>query len=433
MASVLRRAKGREGVKGLLFVLASPAALVVWWYFPMLLIYEMVPGTWFSTAFGEPKIFSSWGYAYSVFLLLLFAIGGVIGSRVLSDIPSSQTRSDRVLTHRLPRWYIRGGLMVSLFAYMIWFGFGIYRAGGIESLWALYLQNPFYVKFVLLKTLPGITTLTQVAVVALPLVLCCYKPRRFDWFMVGVILILAAVRSFLYSERLALLELAIPLVFIIALRQRFTWSRTVRFGIAFLAMIITFFIISEAKRSFVYYGVTSLRDVAMVGFIRFWGYYLTSINNMFLIFEHFSLVAPFYNTFSFIWKFPLLKGVYEALTGFSPINMPMILASSGLNPEFNTATTLGALVVDFGLLGAVLATFSLGGISGFLYGLSRRGGIWLAFYSVWLVGLLEFMRIYFFFTTRLFPAYLFFLGAVVLLQYTKSSVGHSMGTRGDAP
>ena len=389
----------------------------------MLIMYEAVPNTWFSSAFSEPKISRSWESAYTILLLVFFAAGSILGGRLLSGLfsfSSSQVRTNEALSCRVPRWYVRGGLLVSLFAYTVWFGLGIYRAGSIEDLWATYLRDPFYVKFVLLRTLPGITTLTQVAVAVLPVMLSCLKLHRIDRLMVGTILLFAIARSFLHSERLALLELVVPIVFIVALRQSLTWLRIVKYGVAALATAVIFFIVNEMRRSFVYYGVTSLQDIVTMGFARFWGYYLTSINNMYLIFKDFSFFSPFYNTFSFIWRFPFLSDAYERLTGYSPIDMPAALRSSGLNPEFNTPTTLGALVLDFGLIGAMPAVFFLGVLSGSLHKLSRRGGIWLAFYAIWLVGMLEFMRIYYFASTRMFPTYLFFLGAVLLSRLSQS-------------
>ena len=58
----------------------------------------------------------------------------------------------------------------------------------------------------------------------------------------------------------------------------------------------------------------------------------------------------------------------------------------------------------------------LGVVSGALYRRSETSAFHRALYAVWLVGLFEFMRILYFTNTRVFPAYLVFAAAYLVLR-----------------
>ena len=101
----------------------------------------------------------------------------------------------------------------------------------------------------------------------------------------------------------------------------------------------------------------------------------------------------------------------------------------GLNPEFNTGTAIGSWVSDFGIVGAPVVVLFFGMISGILHRLSPWNGFVASLYAVWTVGLLEFMRIPYFTGTRMFPAFLFFAGALVIARAVTKSVNSEQQTR----
>lgn len=401
------------------YILTSPYIITVWMYLPIFLIYLIISPTLFKAWYNEPKVLSNfWQAAYFLSIIILFGIGGYLGSHLLPRTKSRQ----RVSAALVPRWYTRSGIIVSIVAYLIWFGLGIRRAGGIEKIFSFYLINPSYVKSVLLRTVPGITTFTQIAVAAIPLMICYGRLARIDHMLIGTVFLLATLRAFLFSERLALLELLVPVSFLILSARKIKWGKALRYLLVFIVFVLTFFILNESRRSFVYKGWNSIGDLAEAGSIRFLGYYVTSVNNALFFADKFAFATPLYNTLQFIWRFPGLQDVYVKFAEIHPIHAPELLYQYGMNPEFNTATAIGAWIIGFGLFGAFIVTFFFAFFSGVLYRLASRNKFAAALYSVWLVGLLEFMRIEYFTTTRLSPAYLFFVGALLLISLRPKGV-----------
>jgi len=378
-------------------------------YFPILLIYLSIPHKVFEKWYGSPKLMSIDDVGivlYFVLLIIGFSISAYVGEKI--KLPIFRIRKT------VPLWYIRLGLLISILAYIIWFLAAFKRAGSVESLISIYLVDPFFVKENYMKTLPGITTLTQVSVMAIPFMVCFYRLEIIDKILVIIIVIFAMIRSFVYSERLALLEIIIPMGYVFLLKKNVTLKMFVKYFLVTLVGIIAFFVINEAFRSFRYKNVES---IWMEGIIRLLGYFLTALNNSILYISEYSFEMPTYHTFQMIWKFPLFDHLYYKVWKTIIPNTPVILYREGLNPEFNNINIIGTMVSDWGFLGAFLIINTIGIISGIIYRLSSKSRFFLAIYSLWFVGLLEFMRISYFFDTRLFPAYLFLLGSLFLRMY----------------
>lgn len=393
------------------YQLMAPHRLPLWAGLGILFVYLIIPGEAFWSNWGIAKIGEPSDIALFTGYLLLFGIGSALGAATGRRWESLPTRRGGI-----PRWYLWAGLLASLCAYLLWFGLGIMRAGGIGALFAFRSVDPYYVRAVLMETVPGLTTFTQVAVVAIPLMLVTIDlgpwERRVTLLIVG----LGLARSYFYMERLALLELAIPSVFILLSRRPNLRMRTlVGWLLASVAGVLLFFTIQEGSRSFLYNQVSGTGNLLMAGGFRFAGYYVTSLNTGFLVLQEWALDLPFYSAFRWIWGFPGLEGLYQSLTDAVPRHLPTELAIRGLNPEYNTATGIASWVSDFGHYGAILWAFGFGLLSGALWRHAPRSGFAAALYGVWLVGLLELMRIPYLSDTRLVPAYLF-LGFAVLLD-----------------
>jgi hypothetical protein len=118
-------------------------------------------------------------------------------------------------------------------------------------------RTPETVRADVLRTIPGVTTLTQLSVAAAPLVIAFGPLRRRDMVaLVSSIFVLALIRSFIFSERLALLELVVPVAYLAIGRRIVLVPRTV----------------------LVANNVSATKVTA-----RFFGYYLTSENNALVV------------------------------------------------------------------------------------------------------------------------------------------------------
>jgi oligosaccharide repeat unit polymerase len=411
----------------------SPLALLLFLYVPLLALYAASGESVFETVFESRRAFSWTGLAYFGLALLAFGAGaamggdagrrrplGALGRGGRLELGGAQRRSLGAL--------LEGALLVSLGAYVAWFAIGSYRAGGPLALLAEWRENPHAVKTVILATVPGVTTLTQLAVAAIPLAVAfgLHRERSVLRKLVWITLALALARAVFSSERLAVIELVVPLAFLALAPRRAPVPKVVVSALALAVAVMAFFAVTELRRTYVYTNDFSAQSATT----RFFGYYLTSLNNGFAIVDEYPARTPFYSTGRMLWELPgvgdfradHLPGVgtvsfrYEDTFGVEPSSFwPPAFAAQDLDYEFNVFSTPGYLAADFGWLG-VLAVFLIGAVSGLLYSRADASAFHRALYAVWLVGLLEFMRILYFTDTRLAPAYAVFLAAFLVLR-----------------
>lgn len=412
--------------------LASPLTLVAILYVPVLLLYVVTSEAVFASEFDSRKALSWTGLVYFALALGLFAVGakladdGVRRSRRRPGLARDEALS-REQERRLTT-LLEVALVVSIFAYGVWFARGAVRAGGVLSLFETWRNDPHLIKTEIMTTLPGVTTLTQLALATVPLAIAYGLWRRGSLVraLVLVVLALAVLRALFFSERLAFIELVVPLAFLLAAPRKVAVPRIAVYALAFVAAVMTFFAVTELRRTYVYTQDFSAGEAST----RFFGYYLTSVNNGMVVVDHYPARTPFHSTGQIAWEFPVLGDLrldhlpvlgtvsfrYAEAFGIEPRAFwAEAFVVEGLDHEFNVFTTPGYLAADFGWAGLVLMLV-LGVISGRIYRRSETSPFHRALYGVWLVGLLELMRIYYFAETRVFPAYLVFLAAYVVVR-----------------
>ena len=181
------------------------------------------------------------------------------------------------------------------------------RAGGLTAFAHEWSPNPEGVKVDILKTIPGVTTMTQLAVAAVPLAIAFGVHRRRGMMpLIVTVVTLALVRSFIFSERLALLELVVPLVYLGLGRRIVLVPRALLFAGASGLAVLALFTATEARRSVVYTHQFSYTHMTA----RFFGYYLTSENNALVVAGHYRAATPFAYTGEMFWKIPLVDKVH---------------------------------------------------------------------------------------------------------------------------
>lgn len=410
----------------------SPLALVVYLYVPLVLLYVVSSQSVFATEFDSRKTLSWTGFAFFSLALLCFAAGVKAGDDSARRKPLRRVDVDgEKLTRQQRRSLsvlVEAALVISIAAYVVWFAIGIFRAGGIAGLLETWRRDPEHVKGELLVTFPGVTTLTQLAVAAIPLAIAfkLIRPGSVIRVLVVVVLALAVVRTLLFSERLAFIELLVPLAFLVAAPRKVTVPRIAFYALALLLAAITFFAATELRRSYAYTQDFSASRATT----RFFGYYLTSVNNGIAVVDEYPARTPLYSSGEFLWQLPVVGDLrVEHLPGLGTVSLryadvfgvdadgfwSRAFAVQGLDYEFNGLSTPGYLAADFGWA-ALVAVLVLGLISGRLYARTAESAFHRALYGVWLVGLFEFMRILYFTDTRIFPAYLVFIAAYVVVR-----------------
>ena len=409
----------------------SPYSLALFIYTPLLLLYAVSNESIFEDEFSSRKALTWTGFAFFALAILCFVAGAKFGDdsvrakvRAGRDADLEPTPGQR----RSLSVLLEAALLVTILAYVLWFALGFMRAGGISEFLEIWRRDPLFIKTQLLATVPGVTTLAQFAVAAIPLVIALKLYRRGTVVpvLVGLAIALAAARAVFFSERLALIELLVPIVFLVLAPRRVTVPRVAVYAGALVLAVMVFFAATELRRSYAYTNDFSASTSAT----RFVGYYLTPINNGSAVIDHYPARTPLYSSGQFVWLFPGVRDLQlDHLPALGTISLRYADAFGvdpdgfwqtefevqGLNYEFNVFSAPGHLAADFGWA-AIIAVFLLGVVSGVLYRRSETSAFHRALYAVWLVGLLEFMRILYFTNTRVFPVYLVFAAAYLVLR-----------------
>jgi hypothetical protein len=322
---------------------------------------------------------------------------------------------------------------ICISAYVFWTGIGIWRGLGWSFLKSVFGSADVYTNVysirTYLATIPGVTTLTQLGIAAV--ILGGLIGTGAGWkgirLKLVILLSLAILRAAIYSERLAFLELIIPLM-VLRLVEPASPKRSralkslIRFapvlGIAGVYVIFTGF---ETVRSWSIYYSARESSLWLFGFWRLVGYYVTAVNNsayVILTLGH-ALRAP-YQTLNFLWEFPVLNLYVRELFNWVHLDYEgyMHLLAVGANPEFNNWGGLLSPVIDFGVAGALGYWSFIGLVTGYLYSLFlRKHPLGLCIYPVVYLTLSEVPRYLYWGEGRAFPALSFLLfSAAVLLH-----------------
>lgn len=368
-----------------------PHTLVLFVLLPLFLLLPLLP----SPPKDVKTYFGTELYLLGIALLILFSVGSWLGARGINRV---RTRPASGLRIRV--WLLDLFFLMSLAAYVIWFLEILLNPGLLlqaAQLGAFEVRDQ-------VSNIPGITSFTQAGI---PFFICylvatryCDQELGFRFHIyIAILLTLAMVRVFIWTERLALLEIVVPvlLLSIPGWRPRSRWLRrgliaAPLFGIVAL---IVFFGVMEYFRSWLDFYSESGESFLDFILQRISSYYVTAVNNAVGYLVE-SGDWPRWDgryTLSGIYAMP---GVGEALiTEFAlrPDTYPSFL-SNYLDEELNNFSGLYFPIVDYGLIGGSLVL----GVCAFLTGYSWRlfaarsiGG--LLFYPIVYVGLTELLRI----------------------------------------
>ena len=291
-------------------------------------------------------------------------------------------------------------------------------------------------------TIPGITTLTQlgIAAVVTSTVLLVREYSRSELSKLLIVLGLALPRAYLFSERLAVLELVVPMTVILA--AHFSVQRGLRRRlmqvmpfVSFVAVVVLFGFF-EYFRSWTFYRTQTTTSYSEFALDRFAGYYTTALNNGHLILEHLQWPNRLpYDTIEAFWTAPGIQStaLYEKLGGHPPPYTREVydsayygVVSHFANVEFNNQSGYVGGFVDYGALGGVLFFVVAGVIAGLLYrAFSQSKPFGLFLYPVVFVGLLELPRYLYWSQGR--TTYAWIALVVIAVMVSRSEAKERMG------
>jgi oligosaccharide repeat unit polymerase len=284
-------------------------------------------------------------------------------------------------------------------------------------------------------TIPGVTTMTQlgIAVVVLSTTVLVQSYSRAELAKVLTVVGVAMLRVYINSERLAILELFVPIAVILAakfsIRPGMARRITQTVPVVGLFSVVVIFGFFEYFRSWQFYRLHT--DMSFLDFTlsRFAGYYMTALNNGQLILQHLDWQGRWpFDTLTAFWSAPGIGqlALYERLGGHprpysdhwqSPYFE--VLNQFG-NPELNNPSGYVGPFIDYGPYGGLLFFFAIGFFAGFLYRKFCAGQpVGLLLYPVFFVGLVEIPRYLYWVQGR--STYAWLALAVVIVLVTKSA------------
>ncbi|WP_413720863.1 O-antigen polymerase [Silicimonas sp. MF1-12-2] len=271
----------------------------------------------------------------------------------------------------------------------------------------------------------GVTTATQfgiaIAYVSFLLLLFQKKGHRSRLLAAFILLFIALsiLRAFVWSERLALIEITIPILvlWIAVINKGQFW---IRFApLLGILMAFTIFAVFEFFRSWQFYSALD-RDFFGFAAERFAAYYLSSINNFAMLEASISPSWLPLNSAGFVFLFPGLEGLNE-IKDNRVTQYYFLELFRNTTPEFNLFSGIGYLWDDFGWVGGGIAAFVFGSISGRLFLLFRTGSlVGLLFYPYWMVGLFDLGRILYWPGGRALPSFVVLLIVYLIIDAWKS-------------
>lgn len=308
---------------------------------------------------------------------------------------------------------------LTVLGYVLWAVAGARAGVGLSTLASAFTSLNTYDSELSahLPTVAGVTTLTQFDIAFV--VIASLIPRRQRTRTLNVqfvvILGLALVRTYLNSERLAMIELLLPMLAIAMLRMTRNPRARLRAGLKLAPLLLVPVLIAgfglfEYSRSYVFFAKTQHESLVEFSAIRLGGYYATAYGNGELLLQHGQYEGRLpYASVQALWTAPVIDQLdaYHRLTGHDDDHDYAATISRFGSSEFNSPSGPGVIYLDFGRVGGTVLLFVLGSVMGYAY---RRfcegtlGGVLL--YPALVTGLFELPRQVYWSLGRFAPALL---------------------------
>jgi hypothetical protein len=409
-----------------------------WWLTPVgLVALVSLPTTWLALAIPDeryrvlwrtPKYVTPEGTGWATIGLLLFVIGALVPSVMrpagpVADWPALSRRDLRLLETAstvLFRLTILGYLAFGAAALSA----GITPQFLLDALVSQDLYSGGEIE-ARLGTIAGVTTMTQFAasyVIVTTLLLLSGQPRHHHVRRLAVVAVLTLVRAFFLTERLAILELAVPVLAIAVTRMSRTprgARRAALMPAVLLPVVVGVFAAFEYSRSWVFYQAQGGRSFPTFIVERFAGYYVTAYNNGQIRLDHDPPVSVPYDLLSALWTAPGIGDarVFERLAGYAQPDTYFAALERYGNPEFNNIGGVATPFVDLGLTGGLVYYVVAGLGCGLLYRAYQEGRpLGLLVYPIAALTLLELPRYVYWSQGRATPALLALAVTAVVVQ-----------------
>jgi oligosaccharide repeat unit polymerase len=385
-----------------------------------------IPERMYLQFWRTPKYFDAHFLLVALALTALFAFGAAVAMGSGKSIVRRDWKDDMPWHLITPSfWTCFYG---SVAGYMIWAGAAVARGANLAL--AMSVINgekgaADLMKTGYLATISGVTTLTQLALAAVILgvmIGAAHGWNKVRW-PIAILFVLATVRALFNSERLAIIELAIPagvLVIRLVVLESPLYRGRIRTAMKLLplaaaSLLFSLFSCSEYFRSWSSYYSGGDMNFWTFAFVRLLGYYTTALNNGALLVSRVDTLGAPFSTLHFFFRLPPFNSLF---LGFFPQIKPenpdfdsyLQILSREANQEFNNQSGLFPPIIDFGIPGALLYWLLAGLLCGLLYRWFREGRVsGLLFYPLFFTGITETTRILYWGEGRVVTAYIVLL------------------------
>lgn len=266
-------------------------------------------------------------------------------------------------------------------------------------------------------TVPGVTTLTQVGVayaVVATLLLLHGRDRR-TVLRLAALLACTVLRTFVFTERLALVEVVVPVMALLVVRASQTaspWRRLLLqlAPIPLVLLLLAGFAATEYSRSYQFFKTRTDDGLLLFSAKRLSGYYATAYNNGEILLDHDDRPGRLpYTTVEALWTAPVVEqlDVYDRLVGQDSAERNTQYLFMYGNPEFNNPGGIPAPFVDFGRAGGLVFWLAAGLVTGLAYRAFTDGRLTaVLLYPPVVTGLLELPRFIYWTLGRTVPTVL---------------------------
>lgn len=303
--------------------------------------------------------------------------------------------------------------LLTIIGYIIWFNWlftnpqiliGILLGEGSYS-----VRNTY-------ETIPGLTTLAQLGVLYTCIFYYEFRQGK-EWgyrykiyFYIVAIFIL--VRTVLWSERLAFVELVVPigLIFISTYRPQKILIRKLMDWLPYIGVIgiFIFFGVFEYFRSWQTYS--HLYDSYWSFTVDRLGlYYFTAINNGAAVLTETEWPSySFEAYFNWFYEFPIIGSYMETLKPPESYGDWHSFLNTYLDPEFNNSSGILDVYNNSGIIGASLFAILVGIFGGITFlQFSNNRGLGKYIFPLFFIYFMDIIRIPYITSTRTFPIFIF--------------------------
>ena len=329
-----------------------------------------------------PKVVGPFDVGLVALASLSFALGAYVARRFHSETKCNYYAAEPMLE----RFFWMTAIL-AVVGYVLYLGVAVKNGFSLATIHEFFFgsKKGIYddIKGDIFKTIPGVTTATQFGLSACVLGTAPHLFRRLEVKLaLALLLCFAFFRALILSERLALVELLVP-IFAVWLRFHFLeikttrWMKTLLQAVPVVACagLFVFFGVFEYFRSYRYYQ-DKFNNVAEFTMWRLGAYYTTAYNNGSLLYRELGVRPLPYQTLHSFWEFPLVENSpmsYESLTNVNPFEEYMETLRQRSNEEYNNCAGLYDPLLDYGLTGFPIYWFVFGGLVYLLYRSYLRG------------------------------------------------------------